>query len=226
MTKIQNPQVQARRAAVSSFAGAVIEWYDFLLYGLVAATVFNTQFFPDVSPAIGVLAAFATFGVGFLFRPLGGLVFGHYGDRIGRKRTLVITMTIMGFATAGIGMIPNFETIGWLAPLALVLLRAVQGFAVGGEWGGAALMAVESAPKGKKALYSSGVKVAENDNWSDATNAAAVVTTSAQVGATALTSGSKDAVLLVTLNPGIYSALVTGVGDTTGVALVELFEAQ
>ena len=104
MTKIQNPQVQARRAAVSSFAGAVIEWYDFLLYGLVAATVFNTQFFPDVSPAIGVLAAFATFGVGFLFRPLGGLVFGHYGDRIGRKRTLVITMTIMGFATAGIGI--------------------------------------------------------------------------------------------------------------------------
>lgn len=150
---------QAKKAALSSFAGAVIEWYDFLLYGLVAATVFNTQFFPTEDPSVGVMAAFATFGVGFLFRPLGGLVFGHFGDRIGRKRTLVITMTVMGVATALIGLIPSYDSIGWFSPLLLVLLRAVQGFAVGGEWGGAALMAVESAPKKKKAFYSSGVQV-------------------------------------------------------------------
>ncbi len=91
---------QARRAALSSFVGAVIDWYDFLLYGLVAALVFNSEFFPNVSPAIGTLAAFATFGVGFLFRPLGGVVFGHYGDRIGRKRMLILTVLIMGTSTA------------------------------------------------------------------------------------------------------------------------------
>jgi MFS transporter, MHS family, shikimate and dehydroshikimate transport protein len=215
MTKIQNPQVQARRAAVSSFAGAVIEWYDFLLYGLVAATVFNTQFFPDVSPAIGVLAAFATFGVGFLFRPLGGLVFGHYGDRIGRKRTLVITMTIMGFATAGIGMIPNFETIGWLAPLALVLLRAVQGFAVGGEWGGAALMAVESAPKGKKALYSSGVQIGFSVGLMLAT---AFVTIMGNVA-------GDDFVEWGWRVPFISSIVLVGVGLIIRSKVVETFEA-
>ncbi|MEV7091015.1 shikimate transporter [Streptomyces sp. NPDC093085] len=150
---------QARRAAFGSFAGAVIDWYDFILYGLVAALVFNTEFFPDVSPAIGTLAAFATFGVGFLFRPLGGIVFGHFGDRIGRKRMLVLTMVIMGTATTLIGFLPGYATIGWWAPFLLVVLRAVQGFAVGGEWGGAALMAVESAPKARRAFYSSGVQV-------------------------------------------------------------------
>ncbi|WP_433762334.1 shikimate transporter [Nocardia sp. CA-135398] len=150
---------QARRAALGSFVGAVLDWYDFLLYGLVAALVFNSEFFPKVSPAIGTLAAFATFGVGFLFRPLGGIVFGHFGDRIGRKRMLVLTILIMGTATACIGLLPSFATIGWWAPILLVTLRAVQGFAVGGEWGGAALMAVESAPPKKKALYSSGVQV-------------------------------------------------------------------
>lgn len=150
---------QARRAALSSFVGAVIDWYDFLLYGLVAALVFNSEFFPNVSPAIGTLAAFATFGVGFLFRPLGGVVFGHYGDRIGRKRMLILTVLIMGTSTALIGLLPSFGSIGWWAPVLLVTLRAIQGFAVGGEWGGAALMAVESAPPKKKAFYSSGVQV-------------------------------------------------------------------
>ncbi|MFF0814622.1 shikimate transporter [Rhodococcus sp. NPDC003318] len=150
---------QARRAALGSFAGAVIDWYDFILYGLIAALVFNTEFFPNVSPAIGTLAAFATFGVGFLFRPLGGVVFGHFGDRLGRKRMLVITMSVMGLASALIGALPAFDSIGWWAPILLVTLRAIQGFAVGGEWGGAALMAVESAPPKKKAFYSSGVQV-------------------------------------------------------------------
>jgi MHS family shikimate/dehydroshikimate transporter-like MFS transporter len=149
----------ARKAALGSFVGAVVDWYDFLLYGITAALVFNSQFFPHVSPAMGTLAAFATFGVGFLFRPLGGFVFGHYGDRLGRKRMLVLTVTMMGLSTAAIGLLPSFARIGWWAPLALVTLRAIQGFAVGGEWGGAALMAVESAPEKRKAFYSCGVQV-------------------------------------------------------------------
>ncbi|WP_124095334.1 shikimate transporter [Burkholderia gladioli] len=150
---------QARKAALGSFVGAVVDWYDFLLYGIVAALVFNAAFFPKVSPTMGTLAAFATFGVGFLFRPLGGVVFGHYGDRLGRKRMLVLTVMMMGISTVAIGLLPTFETIGWWAPVLLVVLRALQGFAVGGEWGGAALMAVESAPAKKKAFYSSGVQV-------------------------------------------------------------------
>ncbi|MEQ5842163.1 shikimate transporter [Paraburkholderia acidicola] len=150
---------EARKAALGSFVGAVVDWYDFLLYGIVAALVFNTEFFPKISPAMGTLAAFATFGVGFLFRPLGGFIFGHYGDRLGRKRMLVLTVAMMGLSTAAIGLLPSFASIGWWAPVLLVTLRAIQGFAVGGEWGGAALMAVESAPERNKAFYSSGVQV-------------------------------------------------------------------
>ncbi|WP_337264878.1 MULTISPECIES: shikimate transporter [unclassified Serratia (in: enterobacteria)] len=155
----QHSPSRARRAALGSFVGAVVDWYDFLLYGIVAALVFNTEFFPQVSPTMGTLAAFGTFGVGFLFRPLGGIVFGHFGDKLGRKRMLMITVWMMGIATALIGLLPSFATAGWWAPVMLVLLRAVQGFAVGGEWGGAALLAVESAPKKKKAFYSSGVQI-------------------------------------------------------------------
>lgn len=155
----QHSQSRARRAAWGSFVGAVVDWYDFLLYGIVAALVFNTEFFPQVSPTMGTLAAFGTFGVGFLFRPLGGMVFGHFGDKLGRKRMLMITVWMMGISTALIGLLPSFDTVGWWAPVMLVVLRAVQGFAVGGEWGGAALLAVESAPKKKKAFYSSGVQI-------------------------------------------------------------------
>lgn len=150
---------RARKAALSSFIGAVVDWYDFLLYGIVAALVFKDQFFPSVSPTMGTLAAFATFGVGFLFRPLGGVVFGHFGDKIGRKKMLFLTVFLMGAATVMIGLLPNFAQIGWWAPVLLVTLRAIQGFAVGGEWGGAALMAVENAPEHKKAFYSSGVQI-------------------------------------------------------------------
>ncbi|HHB8353436.1 TPA: shikimate transporter [Klebsiella pneumoniae] len=150
---------RARRAAWGSFAGAVVDWYDFLLYGITAALVFNREFFPQIGPAMGTLAAFATFGVGFLFRPLGGIIFGHFGDRLGRKRMLMMTVWMMGIATACIGLLPSFNQIGWWAPVLLVFLRAVQGFAVGGEWGGAALLSVENAPLGKKAFYSSGVQV-------------------------------------------------------------------
>jgi MHS family shikimate/dehydroshikimate transporter-like MFS transporter len=158
-TFVPSEKSRARKAALGSFVGAVVDWYDFLLYGIVAAIIFNHEFFPQISPAMGTLAAFGTFGVGFLFRPLGGFVFGHYGDRLGRKRMLVLTVMMMGLSTALIGFLPTFATIGWWAPALLVLLRAIQGFAVGREWGGAALMAVESAPEKKKAFYSSGVQV-------------------------------------------------------------------
>lgn len=141
------------QSGLGQLRGAVVDWYDFLLYGITAALVFNREFFPQISPAMGTLAAFATFGVGFLFRPLGGIIFGHFGDRLGRKRMLMLTVWMMGIATACIGLLPSFSQIGWWAPVLLVLLRAVQGFAVGGEWGGAALLAVESAPKNKKAFY-------------------------------------------------------------------------
>jgi MHS family shikimate/dehydroshikimate transporter-like MFS transporter len=114
---------RARRAALGSFAGAVVDWYDFLLYGITAALVFNREFFPQVSPAMGTLAAFATFGVGFLFRPLGGVIFGHFGDRLGRKRMLMLTVWMMGIATALIGILPSFASIGWWAPVLLVTLR-------------------------------------------------------------------------------------------------------
>lgn len=150
---------RARKAALSSFIGAVVDWYDFLLYGIVAALVFKQQFFPNIDPTMGTLAAFATFGVGFLFRPLGGIVFGHFGDKLGRKKMLFLTVFLMGGATVFIGLLPTFAQIGWWAPVLLVTLRAIQGFAVGGEWGGAALMAVENAPKNKKAFYSSGVQI-------------------------------------------------------------------
>lgn len=159
MTQPSPAPAGARRAAAGSFVGAVVEWYDFLLYGVVAALVFGPLFFPSESPTAGALAAFATFGIGFLFRPLGGIVFGHLGDRIGRKRTLVWTIAIMGLTTAALGLLPTYAQVGYLAPVLLVALRCVQGLAVGGEWASAALLAVEHAPKRWRALYSSGVQV-------------------------------------------------------------------
>ncbi|MCH6163330.1 shikimate transporter [Streptomyces marispadix] len=165
------------RAALGSSIGAVVEWYDFLLYGIVAAIVFNKAFFPEVSPLAGTLAAFATFGVGFVCRPLGGLFFGHFGDKLGRKRMLVWTVLVMGISTMLIGLLPTYGSIGWWAPLLLVILRAIQGFAVGGEWGGAALMAVESAPSKLKALYSSGVQVGYSVGLILATGAVALMET-------------------------------------------------
>ena len=110
-----SPEQRARKAALSSFVGAVVDWYDFLLYGIVAALIFKDQFFPSIGNNMGTLAALATFGVGFLFRPLGGVVFGHFGDKLGRKKMLVLTVILMGISTVGIGLLPNFEAIGWWA---------------------------------------------------------------------------------------------------------------
>jgi MHS family shikimate/dehydroshikimate transporter-like MFS transporter len=144
-----------RQVALASFIGTAIEWYDFFLYGTAAALVFGTLFFPEATPLGGTLLAFATYGVGFFARPVGGIIFGHYGDRIGRKTMLVLTLTIMGVATTLIGLMPTFEQIGIWAPLLLVVLRFAQGLGVGGEWGGAVLMAVEHSPAEKRGFFGS-----------------------------------------------------------------------
>lgn len=143
------------KVAFASFVGTAIEWYDFFIFGTAAALVFGTAFFPTLSPLSGTLAAFATFGVAFVSRPAGAIVFGHFGDRIGRKKMLVVSLVLMGSATVLIGLIPTYDQIGVAAPILLVLARLVQGFAVGGEWGGAVLMAVEHAPAEKRAFYGS-----------------------------------------------------------------------
>ncbi|WP_336487585.1 MFS transporter [Methylobacterium nigriterrae] len=146
---------QHRRAALASFVGTTIEWYDFFIYGTAAALVFGPLFFAQASPFVATLAAFGTFAVGFLARPLGGLVFGHFGDRFGRKRALVVTLVMMGVATTGIGLLPTYAAIGFWAPVMLVALRLLQGIAVGGEWGGAVLLAAEHAPKGRSTFFAS-----------------------------------------------------------------------
>ena len=144
-----------RRILASSFIGSAIEYYDFILYATAASIVFGQVFFADLSPSFALFASFATLAAGYVARPLGGIVFGHFGDRIGRKKMLVLSMMMMGVATTLIGVLPTTAQIGVLAPTALVLLRVVQGIAVGGEWGGAALMALEHAPKTKRGFATS-----------------------------------------------------------------------
>ncbi len=142
--------------ALAAAAGASMEWYDFFIYGIAAALIFPKLFFPDtLSPFVAQLAAFSTFAVGFLARPVGGALFGHFGDKFGRKTTLVVALVLMGVSTTLVGLLPPYAVIGDLAPLALVVLRFLQGFAVGGQWGGAALLAIESAPSGKRGFYGS-----------------------------------------------------------------------
>lgn len=146
---------QLRRIVAASFAGALLEWYDFFIFGTAAGLVFGKLFFPGSDPTTGLIAAFATFGVGFFARPLGGIVFGHYGDRVGRKATLLATLLITGAATFLIGCLPTYESAGVLAPVLLVVLRLLQGFGLGGEYGGAALMTIESAPPERRGFLGS-----------------------------------------------------------------------
>lgn len=143
----------ANRAGFGAFIGSTIEWFDFYIYGTAAALVFDKVFFPELDGPVGTLVAFATFWVGFLARPIGGIVFGHYGDRLGRKKTLVITLLMMGISTTAIGLLPSYASIGIAAPILLVAIRMVQGIGLGGEWGGSVLIASEHAPKGKSVLY-------------------------------------------------------------------------
>lgn len=148
-------QTVLRKVIGASLIGATIEWYDFFLYGVVAGIVFNKLYFPASDPLVATLLAYVTFAVGFVTRPLGGIIFGHFGDKLGRKSMLVLTLLIMGVSTVLIGLVPTYEQIGVWAPITLLLLRVLQGIGLGGEWGGAVLMAFEFAPEGKKGLYAS-----------------------------------------------------------------------
>ncbi|MGA7389429.1 MAG: MFS transporter [Pseudolabrys sp.] len=141
--------------AFASAIGTTIEWYDFFLFGVVTPLVFNKLFFPNFDPLVGTLLAYTTFFVGFISRPVGGIIFGHYGDRIGRKTVLVLTILIMGIATFLIGLLPTYASVGIWAPIMLLFLRVFQGIGIGGEWGGAVLMAVEHSPTGRRGFYGS-----------------------------------------------------------------------
>jgi len=145
----------ARRVVVASLIGTSLEWYDFFVYGTAAALVFNKLFFPSFEPLVGTLLAFTTYAVGFAARPLGGIIFGHYGDRLGRKNVLVVTLLVMGLATFLIGLLPTYATIGRWAAILLVALRFVQGLGLGGEWGGAVLMSMEHGDPARRGLNAS-----------------------------------------------------------------------
>ncbi len=149
------PRGQLIRAVIASTVGTTIEWYDFILYGAAAALVFPKLFFPEQDPFVAQMLSFGTFSVGFLSRPLGGIIFGHMGDRKGRKVALVTTLLLMGVTTVLVGLVPTYEQIGMFAPLTLLVLRFLQGIGVGGEWGGAVLLALESGHKGKRGFYAS-----------------------------------------------------------------------
>jgi len=143
------------RVIAASLIGTTIEWYDFFLYGAAAALVFNKLFFPSFDPLVGTLLAFATYAVGFVARPVGGIVFGHFGDRIGRKKLLMWSLVLMGLATVLIGLLPGYASIGIWAPIGLIVLRVFQGFAVGGEWGGAVLLAAEYGDAKRRGFWAS-----------------------------------------------------------------------
>src|ERR1700752_73341 len=159
---VESPSTNAtelKRVIVSSVIGTAVEWYDFLVYGTATALVFNKLFFPLSDPALGIIAAFGPYAVGFLARPLGAAIFGHFGDRIGRKAMLAMTIIIMGLGTFLIGLFPTYDQIGIAAPILLVLLRLLQGIGIGGEWGGAVLMVVENAPARNRGLLGSMVQI-------------------------------------------------------------------
>lgn len=150
------PSNMLKKLCAIATVGTSIEWYDFYIYGTASALVFPTLFFPaSLPPLAALLAAFSTFAVGFIARPIGGIVFGHFGDRLGRKKALVSALVLMGICTSLIGLLPSYEKIGILAPLALIFLRFLQGFAIGGQWGGAILLVIESAPQNRRGFYGS-----------------------------------------------------------------------
>jgi len=155
MSRTLTSAQQGRRVAVATFIGSTVEWYDFFIYGTTSALILNRLFFPEFDPLVGTLLAFTTFAIGWLARPIGGIIAGHFGDKIGRKSMLVLTMLTMGVATFVIGLLPTYDSIGVWAAVILLGLRLIQGLAVGGEYGGAVVMALESAPEGKRGLWAS-----------------------------------------------------------------------
>jgi metabolite-proton symporter len=191
------------RVVAASLIGTTIEWYDFFLYGSAAALVFNRLFFPEYDPLTGTLLAFATYALGFVARPVGGIVFGHFGDRIGRKRLLMLSLILMGVATVLIGLLPTYAQIGIWAPIALIVLRLVQGFAVGGEWGGAVLLAAEHGDARRRGFWAS---------WAQAGVPAGLVLAS---GVLALLSGLQSDAQFVAWGwrvPFLLSAVLVAVG--------------
>ncbi|PSL51870.1 nitrate/nitrite transporter NarK [Saccharothrix carnea] len=196
------PNVQLRRAVASSFLGSVIEYYDFLLYATASAVVFNKVFFSSLDPLVATIASFGTFATGYLARPLGGILFGHFGDLLGRKRMLVLSMALMGVASFLIGLLPTYAQVGGLAPVGLVVLRVVQGIAVGGEWGGAVLMSAEHATR-RRGL------------WAGFTNAGApcgLVLSSLALTATAAAVGERAFLDWGWRIPFLISVVLLGVG--------------
>ncbi|MEV1291694.1 MFS transporter [Pseudonocardia sp. NPDC049635] len=208
----QPPPKSMRKIAMASMTGTVIEFYDFFIYGTAAALVFNQVFFPELGAAAGTALALATFGVAFVARPFGSILFGHFGDRLGRKGTLVTTLLLMGFSTLAIGLLPTTGMIGVLAPILLVVLRILQGLAVGGEWAGATLLTAENAPtkaRGKYALYPQlGPSVA-------------FALASATFLITALTMSNESFVAWGWRIPFIGSVLLVGIGLYVRLALEE-----
>ncbi|MFE9751427.1 MFS transporter [Saccharothrix saharensis] len=196
------PNVRLRRAVASSFLGSVIEYYDFLLYATASAVVFNKVFFSSLDPLVATVASFGTFATGYLARPLGGVLFGHFGDLLGRKRMLVLTMVLMGVASSLIGLLPTYAQVGWIAPVGLVVLRVVQGIAVGGEWGGAVLMSAEHATR-RRGL------------WAGFTNAGApcgLVLSTVALTATAAAVGERAFLDWGWRIPFLISVVLLGVG--------------
>lgn len=170
-------RASSTRAALSSFIGTTVEWYDYFLYGTAAALVFPKVFFSALTPELATLASMASFAVAFVLRPLGGMVIGHFGDRVGRKKMLVFTLLVMGLCTTAIGFLPSFNAVGYWGPGLLILLRVVQGFALGGEWGGAALMSVEHAPEGRRGLWGATMQMGVPAGLLVSTGAFALVST-------------------------------------------------
>ncbi|WP_280460037.1 MFS transporter [Nocardia carnea] len=171
-----NKRQSSRKAGVASLIGTTIEWYDFQIYGLSAAVVFNKVFFPEIDPVAGTLASFGIFALGFLARPLGGLVFGHFGDRVGRKNVLLITLLLMGVTTFLVGLIPSYDSIGLLAPVLLMVMRLLGGIGLGGEWGGAVLLSVEHAPPNRRGIYGALPQVGSPAGFLLATTVFAIIT--------------------------------------------------
>ncbi|HEX8669998.1 MAG TPA: MFS transporter [Allosphingosinicella sp.] len=208
-----------RRVVLASAIGTTIEWYDFFLYGSAAALVFNKLFFPEFDPLTGTLLAFTTYALGFVARPVGGIVFGHFGDRIGRKRLLMLSLILMGVATTLIGCLPTYGQIGMTAPIALVVLRLIQGFAVGGEWGGAVLLAAEHGDAARRGFWAS---------WPQAGVPAGLVLASGVLALLAATMSDADFVAWGWRVPFLISAVLVAVGwwIRTSVAESRTFERE
>jgi len=192
-----------RRVVMASLIGTTIEWYDFFLYGSAAALIFNRLFFPSDDPLTGTFLAFGTYSLGFVARPIGGIVFGHFGDRIGRKRLLMLSLVLMGVATVLIGLLPTYAQIGVWAPVLLILLRLIQGFAVGGEWGGAVLMAAEHGDAARRGFWAS---------WPQAGVPAGNLLAAGVLWLMAWLQPSEDFVAWGWRVPFLLSAILVGVG--------------